>query len=143
MSRTRIKWRDRSRYIGVFVVGAVVGAGLFAATSVLNILSVDESGTVSVGTILATAGWGALFAAVSVLVGFAGIAERESAFGRGLFVTIASGITMTVLIFFFGSLAWPDGGIAYITSVVVSVPFTLCMAVVCATARHTFSPVRN
>jgi len=133
--------RIRSGYVGLLVAGAVVGALLFAATSL--VMQSTELGAVpraNAPIALSRAAWGLPLGAIAVLVGLAGVAQRETPFTKGLFVTVLSGFALAFEIFVFGGWVWADGFIIYALIVILPVLFTISMAFVCTVGRSTFGP---
>ena len=142
MSEARTKRRGvRPGFVVVSAAGALLGAVLFVATVGMKTSDYAESSAIALSTVAGLAAWGALFGGVATVVGLAGTPNRESAFGKALFVVIIGGIAMTVEIFLFGAIPWPDIGFGLLVlPYLMGGAFTLGMAVVCFVARRTFRP---
>ena len=87
---------------------------------------------------------GAVLGAVAVLVGVAGTPERESLWGKGLFMSLAAGFVFGFEAGVFSQTVWPDGG--FLSGVVVSavgIPFSFCLGVAYSVTRHTLTDVTN
>jgi len=144
MSEARKRgWRVRPGYVGLMAAGALGAALLFLSTSFVILQAVEfgeEPPGVEVAVVVSRAAWGLLFGAVAVLVGLAGVAQRETPFTKGLFVTVISGFALAFEIFAFGGLVWADGFIIVVLAVILPILFSIGMAVVCTVGRSTFAP---